>query len=88
MLEILEIKYYKNKDIFQDLNNSKDYLNRSSSLIKQSRNSKNLYYNQIQWKKKVLLENEKRKEIKDNNAQSNCTFKPKIITKSIKYQIL
>ena len=68
-----------------NLKYSKDYLNRSSSLIKQSRNSKNLYYNQIQWKKKVLLENEKKKEIKENIAQSNCTFKPKIITKSIKY---
>ena len=31
------------------------------------------------------MENEKRKEIKENIAQSNCTFKPKIITKSIKY---
>ena len=60
-------------------------VNNSLNLIKQNKNSRNLYNNQIQWKKRILLENEKKKKLKERQSNSECTFKPKIITKSIKY---
>lgn len=65
--------------------NMNDNLNKSSLINKQNINSKNFYYNQIQWKKRLLLENQKRQKIKENINNFECTFKPKINNKSIKY---
>ena len=42
------------------------------------KNSRNTYYRQIQWKKKIIFENMKKKRINDNYDNSECTFKPKI----------
>ena len=47
--------------------------------------SRNIYNKQIQWKKKLLLENEKKIKMEENKKNLECTFKPKINTKSIKY---
>ena len=60
-------------------------INNSLNIIKKHKSSRNLYNNQIQWKKRILLENEKKKILKEKQSNSECTFKPKIITKSIKY---
>ena len=60
-------------------------INNSLNIIKKHKSSRNLYNNQIQWKKRILLENEKKKKIKEKEENFGCTFKPKIITKSIKY---
>ena len=60
-------------------------INNSLNILKKHKSSRNLYNNQIQWKKRILLENEKKKKIKEKEENFGCTFKPKIITKSIKY---
>ena len=69
---------------FNEKNSNENF----SSLISSSKNyksSRNVYFRQIQWKKKILLENEKKKVIKENEKNLECTFKPTIIKKSIKY---
>ena len=69
---------------FNEKNSNENF----SSLINNSKNyksSRNVYFRQIQWKKRVLLENEKKKKIKENEKSLECTFKPTIIKKSIKY---
>ena len=70
-----------------DLNkiNINDNSNNSLNMIKRHKSSRNLYYNQIKWKKQILLENEKKKKIEEKQNNLECTFKPKINKKSIKY---
>ena len=53
--------------------------------LKNKQNSRNIYYNQIQWKKKLLLENENKKKIEEDIKNRDCSFKPQINKKSIKY---
>lgn len=48
------------------------------------KNSRNTYYNQIQWKKKIIFENIKKKEIFDFDEKSECTFRPEIIKGNMK----
>ena len=53
--------------------------------IKKNKSSRNIYNKQIQWKRKLLLKNELKKKIEENKNSKECTFKPDITTKSIKY---
>ena len=53
--------------------------------IKSSKSSRNIYNKQIQWKKKLLMKNELKKKIEESKNSKECTFKPDITTKSIKY---
>ena len=53
--------------------------------IKKNNSSRNIYNKQIQWKRKLLLKNELKKKIEENKNSKECTFKPDITTKSIKY---
>lgn len=48
------------------------------------KNSRNTYYNQIQWKKKIMFENIKKRKIYDIYNNSECTFKPQIPKRNIK----
>ena len=65
--------------------NINDYLNKSLMMKMINNKSRNIYNKQIQWKKKLLLENEKKIKMEENKKFLECTFKPKINTKSIKY---
>ena len=53
--------------------------------IKSSKSSRNIYNKQIQWKRKLLMKNELKKKIEESKNSKECTFKPDIKTKSIKY---
>ena len=53
--------------------------------IKSSKSSRNIYNKQIQWKRKLLMKNELKKKIEESKNSKECTFKPDITTKSIKY---
>ena len=53
--------------------------------IKKNKSSRNIYNKQIQWKRKLLLKNELKKKIEENKNSKECTFKPDIKAKSIKY---
>ena len=54
--------------------------------VESIKNSRNTYYKQIQWKKKILLSNIKKHRIYNgfNNDESECTFKPQILKTNIK----
>ena len=66
-------------------NNSMEILNNCLKICNPIKNSRNIYFNQIQWRKKILMNNEKKKKLNENEKCLECTFKPKINTKSIKY---
>ena len=67
----------KRKDA-KDIN--KVNINLKSDIIK---NSRNIYYKQIQWKKKIMFENIKRKKVYDNYENYECTFKPELTKRNI-----
>ena len=66
------------KDIkIKKINSNSNYkLNKSST--------RNIYSKQIQWKKKLIFENIKRKKIYDYYDNSECTFRPQIEKRNIK----
>ena len=68
------IEKNSNQNYSKFLNCSKNY-----------KSSRNIYSRQIQWKNKILLKNEKKKIYKEKEKNLECTFKPKVNTKSIKY---
>ena len=70
----LEEKRINDKDI------NKIKFNLKSNIIK---NSRNIYYKQIQWKKKIMFENIKRKKVYDNYDNYECTFKPELTKRNI-----
>ena len=47
------------------------------------KNNRNIYYQQIQWKKKIIFENMKRKKIYDNYDKCECTFRPETLKRNI-----
>ena len=51
---------------------------------KKLKSSRNTYYKQIQWKKKIIFENIKMKKICDYYDNSECTFKPEITKSNLK----
>ena len=70
----LEEKKINMKDI------NKINYNLKSNIIK---NSRNIYYKQIQWKKKIMFENIKKKKVYDDYYNYECTFKPEITKRNI-----
>ena len=62
-------------------------LNKNNSKKKSNKKIKNnnSYYKQIQWKKKVMLENLKKKQENEYYENYECTFKPEIIKRDINY---
>ena len=53
--------------------------------LNSNKNSQNTYYKQIQWKKKVIFENIKKRKINNDYDNSECTFKPQISKRNLKY---
>jgi hypothetical protein len=74
----------KNNDL---LNNEKFGKNDDERLnsLRENHSSRNIYYKQIQWKKRLITQNELKKKNEENKKCLECTFKPDINIKSIKY---
>ena len=65
-----------------EVNEAKDLeIKKLSTKIK---NSRNTYYNQIQWKKKIIFENINKKKLYDIHNYSECTFKPELPKRNLK----
>ena len=68
------------------LNNEKIGKNYDDSLTNiRNNNSRNIYYKQIQWKKRLMKQNELKKKNEETKNYLQCTFKPNINIKSTKY---
>lgn len=68
------------------MNNEKIGKNYDDSLTNiRNNNSRNIYYKQIQWKKRLMKQNELKKKIEETKNYLQCTFKPNINIKSTKY---
>ena len=74
----------KNNDF---LNNENFGINHNDSLtnIRKDNSIMNIYYKQIQWKKRLMKQNELKKKSDETKKYLECTFKPDINIKSIKY---
>ena len=57
----------------------------NKSNIKSNKNNKNrnMYYKQMQWKKRIMFENMKRKQENEYIENYECSFRPQIIKKNI-----
>ena len=56
----------------------------NSTMLRSTKNSRNTYYKQIQLKKKLILENIKRKKIYNDYDKSQCNFKPQKLKRNLK----
>ena len=57
--------------------------NKSNIKSNKSNKNRNIYYKQIQWKKRIMFENMKKKQEKEYIENYECSFRPQIIKRNI-----
>lgn len=68
------------KNISDEIENKCNIKSNKSNKRKKNRN---IYYKQIQWKKKIMLENMKKKQENEYLENYECSFRPQIIKRNI-----
>ena len=82
--EYKNYSYSPNISINKENKSNKKMKNIKKQLIKKNKNN-DLYSKQIEWKKKKILENSKKKLVQEDFYMKHfCTFKPKILTEKMK----
>ena len=63
--------------------NSDEIEKRSNIKSNKSNKNKNIYYKQMQWKKRIMFENMKKKQENEYIENYECSFRPQIIKRNI-----